>query len=57
MRTLRILALAFAAGVVLAACDLPTRVRCEVTGVDTVWTPSADGRDSLRVILTTKWCE
>ena len=57
MRILRIMALAFAAGVVLAACENPNAVRCTVTGVDTLRVPSSTGPDTLTVIVRTEWCE
>ena len=56
MRILRIMALAFAAGVVLAACENPNAVRCTVTGVDTLRVPSSLGTDTLTVIVRTEWC-
>lgn len=42
----------------LAACDAFTApVTCRVTGADTSYVRNVAGTDSVRVIVTTEWCE
>jgi hypothetical protein len=55
---LRIAALAFIGGCILASCGkTPTGPRCTVASVDTIWIHNADRTDSLPAIITVEWCK